>query len=72
MGPIAPAACTAADDLVDITGRRGPRSWEGLMSQCRAMTGLGVGNGWVGEHPHRSRGSEDRIGIKKISKKNVD
>jgi len=34
------------------------RSCEGSMSQCREA---GVSR-WVGKHPHRSRGREDRIG----------
>jgi hypothetical protein len=32
------------------------------MPQWRQMLGRGGGNGWVGEHPHRSRGREDEIG----------
>jgi hypothetical protein len=33
------------------------------MPQCRGMRGQGGGVGeWVREHPHRSRGSGDRIG----------
>jgi hypothetical protein len=34
------------------------------MPQCKGMPGqgkVGVG-GWVGEHPHRSRGKEEGIG----------
>jgi hypothetical protein len=33
---------------VDINGRRGPWSCEGL-SQCRGMTGQRSGSGWVVE-----------------------
>ena len=33
------------------------------MPQCRGIEGGEVGvDGWVEEHPHRSRGREDRIG----------
>jgi hypothetical protein len=35
--------------LLDISGRRGPWSWEDLMSQCRGMPGQGSGSGWNGE-----------------------
>ena len=47
-----------------INGRRGPWSYEGSIdAQCRGIEGGDVGvGGWVGEHPHRSRGREDGIG----------
>jgi hypothetical protein len=32
------------------------------MPQCLGMSEWGGRNGWVGEHPHRSRGREDQIG----------
>jgi hypothetical protein len=36
----------------------------GQMLQCRGIKGgkVGVG-GWVEEHPHRSRGREDGMGV---------
>jgi hypothetical protein len=47
--------------LSGINGRRGPWSYEGMMPQFRGMPGQGGGSGWVGEHPHRSRGRGDGI-----------
>jgi hypothetical protein len=47
-GPIAPAAYVVEDCLWDINGRRGPWSYEGLMSQCRGMPRWGSRSGWVG------------------------
>jgi hypothetical protein len=35
--------------LLDINGRRGSWSCEGLMSQCRGMPGQGSGSGSIGE-----------------------
>jgi hypothetical protein len=32
------------------------------MTQCRKIKGEGGKNGWVEEHPHRSRGRGDEIG----------
>ena len=32
------------------------------MPQCREMSGREDESGWVGEHAHRGRGSEDGIG----------
>jgi hypothetical protein len=46
---MAPAAYVAEDGLLVISGRRGPRSCEGSMPQCRGMPGPGSGSGWVGE-----------------------
>ena len=52
----------ANEPLPGINGRRGPWSCEGPMLQCRGMPGQGGGGGgWVGEHPHRSRGRRDMI-----------
>ena len=34
------------------------------MPQCRGIKGREVGvGGWVEEHPHRSRGREDGMGV---------
>jgi len=51
--------------LSGISGRRGPWSHEGLISQCRGNTRVdrqeGLG-GFLGEHHHRSRERGDGIG----------
>jgi hypothetical protein len=44
--------------MLDINGRRGPWSCEGLMLQCRGMPGQGSGSVWVGE-----QGMGERIGV---------
>jgi hypothetical protein len=48
---MAPAAYAARMALLDISGRRGPWSCEGSMSQCRACQDreAGVQSMWVGE-----------------------
>ena len=47
--------------MSDINGRRDPWSCEGLMPQSRGIQGQGGRSGWVGEHPHRSRGMGNGI-----------
>ena len=45
------------DHTSDTSGRGGPWSCEGSMPQHRVMLGWwGRSRGWVGQHPHRSRG----------------
>ena len=56
--PMAPAAYVAEDCLINGRGG-GPWSCEGSMPQHRGMLG---GSGWVGEHPHRTKGREEGIG----------
>jgi hypothetical protein len=51
--------------LLDISVRRDPWSWEGLMSHCRGMPGQGGGSEWVGEHPYRNRRREFGIGFQR-------
>jgi hypothetical protein len=60
---MAPAAYVAEDSLVGqvINGRRGPWSCA-CPSAGECQDGKAGGVGWVGEHPHRSRGSGDGIG----------
>ena len=53
--------------LLGIKERRGPWSYEDLMPHCRGMPVRGVRCGWVKgwarEHPHRSRGRGNGIGV---------
>jgi hypothetical protein len=51
---------------LDISGRRGPWSYEGSMPQYRGMPGPGSGSGWVGE---QGEGGGDReFSEKKLGK----
>jgi hypothetical protein len=43
--------------LLDINGRKGPWSCEGLIPQCRGMPEQGNRSGWVGE---QGEGEGDR------------
>ena len=54
--------------LSDITGGSGgPWSCGGLMPQHRGYWNSGVGEGgWVGEHPHRSKGEGREGGCRMV------
>jgi len=49
--------------LLNINEKSGPCSWESLMPQCKEIPAQVGGSGCVCEHPHRSRGREDGIGV---------
>jgi len=42
--------------MLGNNGRRRPWSWQGLMTQCRGISGQGGRKGWVAENPHRNSG----------------
>jgi hypothetical protein len=46
--------------LLGISGKIGPWS---LILQCRGIRRWGGRSEWVREHPHRSRGRGDEIGV---------
>jgi hypothetical protein len=58
VGLMAPAAYVPEMAYSDISGRRGPLSYEGSMPQCGGMPGPESRSGWVGE---QGEGMEEGI-----------